>query len=142
MTTTTARLDLRLSARDKSRIARAAALRGMPVATLCAIPCCARWMRPSQPRAPPCCLTKNRADFWQLWMRRLLPTSACSTPCRQPLNCNRVEQRLLQWHCTLPCSTASSMTARAFLVALPRWMTTCTNGQGNTSAMALPPPMY
>jgi uncharacterized protein (DUF1778 family) len=33
MTTTTARLDLRLSARDKSRIARAAALRGMPVAT-------------------------------------------------------------------------------------------------------------
>ena len=33
MTTTTARLDLRLSARDKSRIARAAALRGMAVAT-------------------------------------------------------------------------------------------------------------
>ncbi len=33
MTATTARLDLRLNARDKSRIARAAALRGMAVST-------------------------------------------------------------------------------------------------------------
>lgn len=32
MTTSAARLDLRLNARDKDRIGRAAALRGMPVA--------------------------------------------------------------------------------------------------------------
>lgn len=32
MTVSTARLDLRLNARDKDRIGRAAALRGMPVA--------------------------------------------------------------------------------------------------------------
>jgi uncharacterized protein (DUF1778 family) len=33
MTTATARLDLRLEARDKERIAKAAALRGMPVSS-------------------------------------------------------------------------------------------------------------
>jgi len=33
MTTATARLDLRLEARDKDRIAKAAALRGMPVSS-------------------------------------------------------------------------------------------------------------
>ena len=78
--TATARLDLRLTARDRARIDRAAALAGLPVAAFVRSAVLREADARSLPSPPRPSLLPNRSASWRPSRSPLHPTPHCAVP--------------------------------------------------------------